>query len=126
MRRPLRQLAGGLCAIGVFAALAYPCFWAYLYCLRAGYVTAEWVGVMDTARGLGGQVAGHNYYRYPEWAHWPIGGLAAAVSYAPAIVLAVITMRWVSGSSRVTRCGACGRAVTGATGPVCPHCRAAY
>ena len=38
----------------VFAAAAYPCQWAHIYILRELLRGAGAIGLMDTARGLGG------------------------------------------------------------------------
>lgn len=95
-----------LLAILAFAVLALFAEWNSHYVMRSGYQFFELIGIMDPSGPLGGQISGFNYQRFPTWAHPVIRFLAAAIIYAPAILIpASIALRR---HTQHTLCGACG------------------
>lgn len=120
--RTARFIAGILAFFVVVLALEYPSRWGYFYGLRGCYQGAEAVGIMDPKGNLGGQVMGFNYQREPAWVHPAAAVVSATVAFAPAVLVGVIVMRWVAGTARTTRCGACNSVLRGLKEAKCPSC----
>lgn len=129
--RPGARTVAAVCVGGaVFLAAANLSPWGWslgrvhLLAKRELYELLEAVRVMDTSAGLGGQVYGHNFARDPAWAHWVVGGLAAAAGYGPALVASVLVARRVRGDRVRTVCGKCGAELRGLKEAKCPVCGA--
>lgn len=124
MRGPWRAILGVLAGFVVMAAAAWPLRRAELLLRRETLRAMEAAGIMDTDRGLGGQIMGYNYFRHPEWAHWVAGIASAAVAFAPGVLPGLLVMRRIGGLGQrgVTRCGACRKVLRNLTEPRCPHC----
>jgi hypothetical protein len=100
MRRMLLAIAAGL---ALLLALYDPSRTASYYVLREILRGAQAAGLMDTGRGLGGQVMGFNYCRHPAWVHQVAGAGAWAIAFAPALVGSLIVLRRISRERWIAR-----------------------
>lgn len=89
----LLAIAAGL---ALLLALYDPSRTASYYVLREILRWAQAAGLMDTSRGLGGQVMGFNYCRHPAWVHQVAGAGAWSIAFAPAIAGSLIVLRRLS------------------------------
>lgn len=122
MPRPRRPIPALLAATILFLTMAYPSFYLQLFCTREFLRLAAALGLSDSSRGLGGQILGFNYARHPRWVFHTAGFLAAAVAFIPALTASILTLRRLSGASRVPLCGRCGHTLQNLSEPRCPYC----
>ncbi len=91
---------------------------------RECYRAAEAIGIMSPNGPLGGQIAGFNYQRSPEWVHVVAEFVASLVAFLiPVIAGLLIFQRLALGPLhlRATLCGHCGSRLHNLKTPAC-HC----
>lgn len=120
----LRSWLGFILALPIFAAVAFACRWAELYVLYGLYVGGEFVGLISAAAPLRGQILGHNIPDHPAWVEGLISFVAIAVSYAPALLVALLAYHRAAFGRvrRESRCAGCAAVLRGLTMPACPAC----
>ena len=125
-----RRLSAAMAALCVFAVLMYPSQRLALYLRREMLRSAEALGLMDKGRGMGGQIMGYNYYRYPEWVYAVSEVTSAMLGFGAAFCLSIVVLRRVGGCVGATRCGVCGKNIDLSGGVLlveggiaCPCCK---
>lgn len=118
----------------LFLLLILPAKYSILYLTREGLRLATSLGIMDKENGLGGQILGYNYFRHPDWAHWLIGFLAAAIALGiPFACCLLLAHRIKSRRGSPTFCGVCGTNIDSRGGCIltphglqCPACKTIF
>jgi hypothetical protein len=82
--------------------------WAQYYVLRMLYQGLEWAGWMDESKGLGGQMAGYNFWREPIWLREIANLVGTLMLIVPLLLLVLWLWERCSARWRQTMCGACG------------------
>lgn len=100
-----RCAAAGLIALWVTTRLG----WAQYYVLRVLYQGLEWAGWMDKSKGLGGQVAGYNFWREPIWLRQIANLLCHLMVIAPLLLLILVLWERCSARWHWKPCAACGK-----------------
>lgn len=104
-------------AVIALAAALYPLRWLHLLCHREVLRLCTLAGLLDPSRGLGGQIMGYNYPRYPEWVHWAASVVSTALVLGSALALVVLV-----GRRRGTICGRCASVLRIPSGGRCAAC----
>lgn len=120
----LRTISGLVGVVVVACACSYPFDLLAARVMRAEYHVLESLGVMNTAGPLGGQVAGRNYFREPDWVHAPVHAVGYFAGHLALIVAGLVLYhRVVFGAwrTRVTLCGQCALPMPGSLQCACGH-----
>ncbi len=94
--RPTRRILAATLSAAVLIAAAYPCLWLTLLAHRELLRAAAAIGLLDTSRGLGGQILRYNYPRHPEWVHPILAAAAASLGYALPLLVAALLYRAIA------------------------------
>ncbi|MBU6412307.1 MAG: hypothetical protein KGS45_02440 [Planctomycetes bacterium] len=82
--------------------------WAQYYVRAFLYWSLEQAGWMDKTKGLGGQIAGYNYWREPIWLREVANLVCHLIVTAPLLLVVLYLWERRSGEWNRTLCGSCG------------------
>lgn len=99
-----RGAAAGLIVAWVTTRLG----WVQYYVLAALYWLLEQAGWMDESKGLGGQVAGYNYWREPIWLREIANLVCQLIVTAPLLLIVLVMWERCSPRWYWKPCPACG------------------
>jgi hypothetical protein len=119
--RVLRHFGAALLALALFVAIAWPSMEYRAYPLFLAHWAAEKAGLLTMGPVRASQILGRYFHGAPPAVRFAIDATSGALTFAPALIVALLAASRVS-RSHETRCGRCGGVLRGLSEPRCPHC----